>query len=65
MNKKFDYINSSVEELADFVEVSKSQKISLNLIYHKGKGNQEIVDKIIEARRIVKKRKLLKALAEM
>lgn len=62
MQKRFDYIGCTVEELADFVEVSSSQKISLNLIYHRKHGNLKIVEKILDARKIVKKRKLLKQL---
>jgi len=62
MQKRFDYINSTVEELANFIEVSSSQKISLNLIYHRKHGNTEMVEKILEARKIVKKRKLLQQL---
>ena len=65
MIKRFDYINASVDELANFVEESTSQKISLSLIYHTKHGNVEIVEKIKEARKIVKKRKMLKAISEM
>lgn len=62
MTTRFDYINSSVEDLADFVEASPSQRISLNLAYHIKHGNTVVVDKIREARKVVKKRKLLRAL---
>lgn len=65
MSERFDYINSTVEELANFIEVSSSQKISLSLIYHKKNDNPDIVEKILEARKIVKKRKLLKQLEGM
>lgn len=65
MSERFDYINSTVEELANFIEVSSSQKISLSLIYHRKHNNPEIVEKILAARNIVKKRKLTKQLEDM
>lgn len=65
MSERFNYIDCTVEELADEIEVSSSQKISLSLIYHTKHGNLHIVEKIKEARKIVKKRKLLKQLETM
>jgi hypothetical protein len=61
----FDYRNCSVEELADHVETSNAQLISTTLIYYKKRGVDEMVEKIKEARKIVKKRKLLKQLEGM
>lgn len=58
----FDYRNCSVEELADHVEASNAQLISTTLIYYQKRGVDEMVEKIKEARKIVKKRKLLKQL---
>lgn len=65
MSERFNYINCTVLELADFIEISTSQKISLSLIYHTKHSNLEIVEKIRDARKIVKKRKLLKQLEGM
>jgi hypothetical protein len=61
----FDYQNCSIEELADHVEKSNAQLISTTLIYYQKKGKLEMVEKIKEARKIVKKRKLLKQLEGM
>lgn len=61
----FDYRNCTVEELANHVEVSTAQLISTTLIYYQKKGVVEMVEKIKEARKIVKKRKLLKQLEGM
>lgn len=61
----FDYRNCTVEQLADHVEASTAQLISTTLIYYQKKGIEEMVEKIKEARKIVKKRKLLRQLEEM
>lgn len=61
----FDYRNCTVEQLADHVEVSTAQLISTTLIYYQKRGVEEMVEKIKEARKIVKKRKLLKQLEGM
>jgi hypothetical protein len=58
----FDYASCTVEELADFVEVSSCQKITSQLIYYKNKRNEVMISKITEARKIVKRRKLLRQL---
>ena len=58
----FDYKNCTTEELADHVEVSNAQLITTTLIYYQKRGVEEMVEKIKEARRIVKKRKLFKQL---
>lgn len=61
----FDYQACTTEELANHVEVSTAQLISTTLIYYQKKGVDEMVEKIKEARKIVKKRKLLKQLEGM
>lgn len=61
----FDYRNCTVEELADHVEASNAQLISTTLIYYQKRGVEEMVEKIKEARKIVKKRKLIKQLEGM
>lgn len=61
----FDYQNCTVEELADHVEKSNAQLISTTLIYYQKRDNSEMVEKIKEARKIVKKRKLMKQLEAM
>lgn len=61
----FDYRSCTVEELADHVEASNAQLISTTLIYYQKRDNSEMVEKIKEARKIVKKRKLLKQLEGM
>ena len=58
----FDYRNCTVEELANHVEASNAQLISTTLIYYQKRGAEDMVEKIKEARKIVKKRKLLKQL---
>lgn len=61
----FDYRNCSTEELANHVEASTAQLISTTLIYYQKRGVLEMVEKIKDARKIVKKRKLLKQLEGM
>jgi len=61
----YDYINCTAEELANHVEQSTPQLISTTLIYYQKRGVNEMVEKIKEARKIVKKRKLLKQLEGM
>jgi hypothetical protein len=60
-----NYQTCTVEELADFVEVSPAARITQQLIYYRDRGVVEMVEKIKEARRIVKKRKLLRQLEAM
>lgn len=62
---RFNYQDCTIEELADHVESNNAQLISTTLIYYQNKGVVEMVDKIKEARKIVKKRKLLKQLEGM
>lgn len=61
----FNYRSCTVEELANHVEASNAQLISTTLIYYQKRDNLEMVEKIKEARKIVKKRKLLKQLEGM
>lgn len=61
----FDYKGCTVEELADHVEAVKAQIITTTMIYYRNRGVQEMVDKIVEARKIVKKRKLIRQLEQM
>lgn len=61
----FDYKNCSVEELADHVEINSAQLITTTMIYYQKRGVTEMVEKIKEARKIVKKRKLIKQLEGM
>lgn len=57
-----DYRAASVDELANYVEVSTPQRITQQLIYHTKRGHEEIVEKIKAARAIVRKRKLVRLL---
>lgn len=65
MTVNFDYRNCTVEELADYVEISSAGRITQQLIYYQKREVVEMVEKIQEARRIVKKRKLIRALEAM
>lgn len=60
-----DYQNCTIEELANYVEISSAQRITQQLIYYKKRDNSAMVEKIKEARKVVKKRKLLRQLEEM
>lgn len=60
-----DYKLCTVEELADFVEESPCSRITQQLSHYKKSGNVVMVDKILEARKIVKKRRLMKILQEL
>jgi hypothetical protein len=60
-----DYKNCTVEELADYVEQSPASRITQQMMYYRERGVQEMVDKIAEARKIVRKRKLLRQLEGM
>jgi hypothetical protein len=65
MSKNFDYQAATLKELADYVQCSTSNKISQQLSYYKQQENVEMIEKIQEARRIVRKRKLVKMLEAM
>jgi hypothetical protein len=53
-----DYKLCTVEELAEFVIISPVSRITQQLGHYRRKGNEEMVDKILEARRLAKKKKL-------
>jgi hypothetical protein len=57
-----DYKLATVEELADYVEISSVQRITQQLMYHRKKGHEDIVEKIKAARAVVRRRKLVKLL---
>lgn len=63
--KHFNYQDCSVEELADHVEVTKAPIISTMLCYYRERGRDDMVEKIKDARKIVKKRKLVRQLESM
>lgn len=65
MTTNFDYRNCTVEELADYVQISTSSRITQQLIYYQRKEDAFMVDKIKEARKIARKRKLLLMLEGM
>lgn len=65
MTTNFDYQGCTIEELADYVQSNTPNRISQALIYYKDKGNTEMIEKIKEARKVVKKRKLVKMLEAM
>lgn len=60
-----DYKNCTLEELADYVEQSPAARITQQLIYYRDRGVEEMVEKIKEARKIVKRRKLIRQLEAM
>lgn len=60
-----NYQNCTVEELADYVEVSPAARITQMMMYYRERGVVEMVDKIAEARKIVKKRRLVRQLEAM
>ncbi len=60
-----DYVNCTLEELVSCVETTSSARISQALAYHSVRNNESVVAKIKEARKIVRKRKMLKAISEM
>ena len=65
MTTHFDYQAATLEELADYVEISTSARISQQIIYYTRKNVPEMVQKIRDARKIVKKRKMIRALEAM
>lgn len=60
-----DYKLCTEEDLANFIEASPCARISQQLSYYRKQGNEVMVAKILEARRIVKIRKLTKTLEEL
>lgn len=65
MSKNFDYQNCTVEQLADYVQSVSPNPITQALMYYQKKGDSVMVEKIKEARKIVRRRKLLKQLEQM
>lgn len=65
MTINFDYQGCTIEELADYVQDNTPNRISQALIYYKTKGNTDMIEKIKDARKVVKKRKLVKMLEAM
>lgn len=61
----FDYKNSTLEELADYIEKSPCSRITQQIIYYNKKNDLQMVQKIQDARKIVKKRKLQRQLEAM
>ena len=57
-----NYKTATVDELADYVEISSVQRITQQLMYHRSKGHEDIVEKIKAARAVVRKRKLIRLL---
>ena len=60
-----DYKLCTVEELANFVEESPCSRITQQLMHYRKQGNAVMVEKILEARKIAKRRKLTKALNDL
>lgn len=60
-----DYKLCTTEELANFVEISPCSRITQQLSHYRKQGNLVMVNKILEARKIVKRRKLTKILEEL
>ena len=60
-----DYKAATVEELANYVEISGAQRITQQLMYHRKAGHEDIVEKIKAARAVVKKRKLIRLLGTL
>ncbi len=60
-----NYTNATVEEIVDHVLSVTSQSVSQMLAYHKEKGHEDIVEKIVEARKIAKKIRLQRKLEEL
>ena len=59
MKERFmDYKLCTVEELAEFVIISPVSRITQQLGHYRRKGNEEMVAKILDARRLAKKKKL-------
>ncbi len=61
----FDYQNSTLEELAAYIEVATPQVISTMIRYYANKGNTAMESKIREARKIVVKRRAIARLEAM
>lgn len=63
--KHFNYQSCTVEELAAHVEVISPAVISTMRTYYLNKGNDGMVEKLDNARKIVKRKRLLARLEAM
>ena len=57
-----DYKLATLEELAYFIENSPCSRISQQLSYYRKSGNDAMVQKICDARNIIKRKKMQKLL---
>lgn len=60
-----NYKECTIEELVEHILSASCQAVTQQLTYHKKRGNQDIVDKIGEARKIAQKRRLLMKLESL
>jgi hypothetical protein len=60
---QLNYQTCTLQELADHVEKSPTSRISAQLAYYCDTGNSRMVERIIKARGIVRRRKMLKRMA--
>jgi hypothetical protein len=65
MQKHFDYQSCTLEELAEHVDSTKPSVISTMRAYYTNKNALDMVEKIDEARKIVKRRRLQARLEAM
>lgn len=61
----FDYQNSTLDELADYIETATPQVISTMIRYYANKGNADMENKIRTARKMVVKKRALVRLEAM
>jgi len=59
VTKLFDWINSDVEQCAWHIAATSAANTYSQLEYHKRLGKREVVDKIIEARKLAKKYRII------
>ena len=50
----FDWINSTVEQLAEHISLLSAQSVQSQIRYYKGTNNEEMILKVYEARKIAK-----------
>lgn len=60
-----EYQTCTLEELAAFIETSPHPRIARQLHHYRKTGNEEMVAKILKARAIANKNKLVKKLEAM
>ena len=53
-----NYVESSLEEMIDYLATAKSETVTKMRQFHKNKGNNDVVEKIDNARKYVKLLKL-------